>query len=80
MFRSPWELEAQVRYQTARLADERRADSIVNGPAREPAESIARLRRSLGLGLIAVGERLVGRGANDALSPAPRPSTAARGG
>jgi hypothetical protein len=71
MFRSPWELDAQVRYKTAQLAGEcrhcpqsARTDTGAQG-------RLTRLRRRIGIGLIQVGTTIAG---HDASSSQPRPS------
>ena len=60
MFRHPWELDRYARYQIALLADERRRSRGSINTAGWPAFP-ASMRRSLGFGLIRLGERLAGR-------------------
>lgn len=76
MFRTTWELDRHVRHHAARIAADRLAVSPVAGTS--PAQA-TRLRRSLGLALIRVGERLSER-ETTAGRRAPRPATAGRAG
>ena len=81
MHRSPWELEAHVRHQTALLATERRICSPPDGGSRQPTNPLARLRHGAGLGLIRVGEALTGHESVSVLSTAAtRRATSARPG
>ena len=81
MHRSPYELAAHVRCQIAHLAAERRACSPLDRDHRRPANPLARLRHSVGLGLIRAGAALAGPDALPPLSvPAARPMTTARPG
>ena len=76
MFQTTWEIDRHVDQRTAQIAADRLAVSPV--AAGLPPRS-SRLRRSLGLALIAAGERLSDRGAATTGRLA-RPETSVRAG
>ena len=68
MFRTHWEIDAQVRDRIERL----RQDRLASGGGPAPAgggRPLARLQRNLGLGLIRVGRRLAGDAAPNLGAP-----------
>ena len=76
MFRSPWELDALVRYRNADIASECRRCSRIDWTEIGMRRRLARLRRSVGIGLIQVGTTIAGRDA--LLPPQARPKLANR--
>lgn len=70
MFRSPWELDAQIRYRIAHLDSERRLCSRIDRADAGWPRRLTHLRRRLGLGLIRVGATIAG---SDGLRGLPTP-------
>ncbi len=69
MHRSDWELAVAIRHHIAELGGQRRAHVPIDRGSDVPARVMTHLRHRLGIGLIHVGQALVGyraAGASDA--------------
>jgi len=63
MYRSDWELAVFIRHHIAELGGERRANVPIDRDSDVPARVLSHLRQRLGIGLIQIGQTLVGYGA-----------------
>ena len=60
MLRHPWHLDADLRYRLDAIAESRREARLTAAAFGPPPRVWTRLRRGLGHGLIAAGERVAG--------------------
>jgi hypothetical protein len=72
MYRSPWEVAALVHYHATDLANERRTCAPLRLDKGEMPSLLARLRRRLGIELIALGWALADDDATPRFSPRAR--------
>ena len=70
MLRSPWELDAHVRYLRAHLVTECRRCSRIDRAGSGSQGRLAKLRRYVGIGLIQIGATIAG---HDVLHRHPTP-------
>lgn len=71
MFRSPYELDAHVRYQIERPASERERCSLIDGANAETPRVLSQVRRRLGVGLMRLGAAIAGVDARRGLPTRP---------